>query len=283
MPAQITGYSSTPAKAYPGMLADDGAHDIGSATVDAAAPIPPGVLVLRTTGGDYAADVPAPLAVAAPSSIKTNIASSASPQALVVGDFNGSIGAGKIPLAAKIVLVLSSNAHWILSTATLSGLDENGIPVSEPLTIPAGGNTTLTSSRYYSRITGLNIPAQGGGAGTATLGTSASVTLDGGEVLGISLREHKGRLVPSASDNELWDDGSEMPVLRQGRVFVKMENAFRVGECPLVRLVAVGGEQRGAFRGSGDTDSGDSVPFRRARCLNSGAAEQYAVLDVRLI
>lgn len=282
MGVQLTGYTSAPAKAFPGLLADDGPHDIGSVSVDALAAVPPGVLILRTTGGDYAGDVPPALAAAAPSSIKTNIVSSLSVQNLVIGDFNGAIGAGKIPLAARVILVLSNNAHWLAANATLSGLDENGIPVSETLAIPANGNATLTSSRFYSRVTGLSLPAGGGTAGTATLGTSASITLDGMDVLGISLREHHARMVPSENDNENWDDGMEMPVLRQGRVYVKMENAFRAGECPLVRLVAVGAEQRGAFRGSGDTDGGDSFPFRRARVLNSGAANEFAVLEVRL-
>lgn len=282
MGVQTTGYTSAPAKAYPGLLADDGPHDIGSVSVDAATAVPPGVLVMRTSGGDYAGDVPPAAVVADVDAIKTNIASSLALQSLATGDFNGVIGAGRISPPAKIQLVLNNNANWDATVATLSGLDENGIPVSESLTIPDTGNTTLTSTRFYSRVTGLAIPAQSGVGGSATLGTSASVTLDGGDVLGVSLREHHARAVPSETDNELWDDGAEMPVLRHGRVYVKMENAFRAGECPLVRTTAGVGEQRGAFRGTGDSDSGDAIPFRRARCLNSGAANEYAVLDVRL-
>lgn len=282
MPVQTTGYTSSPSKAYPGLLADDGPHDIGSVSVDASTPVPPGVLIMRTANGDYAADVPPALPAADPDSIKTNIASSGSQQVLGTGDFNGAIGAGKILPAAKVTLTLSNHANWLATTAVLTGLDENGLPVSENLSIPANGNTTLTSTRYYSRVTGLTIPAQGGTSGTATLGTAASITLDGGDVLGVSLREHHARVTPSESDNELWDDGVEMPVLRHGRVYVRMENAFRAMECPMVRVVAGVGEQRGSFRGLGDSDAGDCVPFRRARCLNSGSAGEYAVLDVRL-
>ena len=282
MPVQTTGYTSSPSKAYPGLLADDGPHDIGSVSVDAATPVPPGVLIMRTTGGDYAADVPPALPAADPDSIKTNIGSTAGVQNLGPGDFNGVIGAGKILPAAKATLTLSNHTDWDATNATLTGLDENGLPVSETLAIPNNGNVTLTSVNYYSRVTALSIPAQAGVGGTGTLGTAAAITLDGGDVMGISLREHHARVTPSETDNELWDDGVEMPVLRHGRVYVRMENAFRAMECPLVRVVAGVGEQRGAFRGSGDTDAGDCVPFRRARCLNSGGAGEYAVMDLRL-
>ena len=81
------------------------------------------------------------------------------PQALTTSDFNGAIGAGRIFPPAKIELVLSSHADWDATSATLTGLDENGLPVSETLTIPNGGNATVTSSNHYSalRVDGASI------------------------------------------------------------------------------------------------------------------------------
>lgn len=283
MPVQTT--YTTPAKAYPGLLADDGPHDIGSASVDAVGGIAPGLLVMRTANGDYAADVP-PAVAADVDSLKTNIGSTTGVQNFVAADLNGAVGAGLISPPAKVTLALSSHADWDATNATLTGFDHNGMPVSETLAIPNGGNATVTSQNHYSRLaptgTALSIPAQAGTGGTATLGTAADVSLEGADVLGVSVREHKGRLVPSETNNEIWDDGDEMPILRRGRIYVQMENAFRAGECPMVRVVAAGAEQRGRFLGSGSTDGGDAVPFRRARTINSGSAGEFAVLQVFL-
>jgi hypothetical protein len=284
MPVQNTGYTSAPAKAYPGLLADDGPHDIGSVSVDASVAVPPGVLVMRTANGDYAGDVPPALPVADPDAIVTTKAASAGgAQVLTAGvDANGAIGAGRISPPRKLTVTLNNNANWDATVGSITYLDENGRPVTETLTIPDTGNTTLTTSGFASRWGGATIPQQSGTGATYEIGTSLQATLDGGDVLGVSLREHHTRMVPSESDNELWDDGVEMPVLKHGRVYVRMENAFRAGECPMVRVIAGVGEQRGSFRGQGDSDSGDALPFRRARALNSGSAGEFAVLDVRL-
>lgn len=275
-----TTYTEAPERAYPGGLADDGAHDIDTAIVDEADGIAPGLVVLRTSNGDRAAGFPASIGADA-DAIKTNIASAAAPQALDTSDFNGAIGAGRIFPPALIDLALSNHTDWDATSATLEGLDENGLPVSETLSIPNGGNATVTSTKYYSRVTGLTIPAQTGTGGTAQLGVSASRTLDGGDVLGVSVRTHKALASQSPDDNEVYEDEDPMPVLKQGRINVVVENAFRAGDQVLVRLVATGDERLGSVRVH-DTDSGDCVPWRRARLLNSGGAGELGRLDVRV-
>lgn len=277
-----TSVTSAPARAVAGQLADVGPNDIISARVDASAGIAPGLLVLRTSGGDAAAGFPSSIAADA-DAIKTNIGSTAGVQSFTTVDFNGVIGDDRITPPAKIDLVLSSHTDWDATNATLTGLDENGLPVSETLAIPNGGNATVTSVNYYSFVTALSMPAQTGTGGTATLGVSASRTLGGGDVLGVSVLDASKTLETSlsSSNNEVFENDTVMPVLRKGRICVVVETAFKAGDCPLVRFVATGAEQLGAFR-TGTTDSGDAIEWRAARLLNSGSAAGIGVLDVNL-
>lgn len=275
-----TSVTSAPVRAFPGQPAR-GEVDLDDARVDNVGGIAPGLVVLRTSNGDRTAgfgDISA-----APSAIKTNIASSLSVQNLVTGDFNGTIGAGRIFPPALVTLVLSNNANWDATVATLSGLDQDGLPVSESLTIPDTGNATLTSTRFYSRVTALSIPAQSGVGGTATLGVSASRTLDGGDVLGVSYLDSAKTLEASTSNanNEVYEDDTVMKVVKRGIVYVKPETAYRVGDCPLVRLIAGGGETLGRVR-TNSTDSGDCVAWRKARFVTSGIADSIGELEVFL-
>jgi hypothetical protein len=276
-----TSVLSNPEHAYPGLVTGDlHTFRLGSTIVDSpSAEIEPGKPVFRTTSGDRCASLPAAM-VADPDAIKTNIGSTAGIQNLTTADFNGVIGAGELPLPAKVVLVLSNHANWDATTAVLSGLDENGIPVSENLSIPDTGNTTLTSTKYYSRVTGLTIPAQSGTSGTATLGYAADFTLDGGQFLGLSVRTAKTRYDHAATNAENYTDEEEMPVLEEGDMFVTVENAGRAGDVLHVRLIAAGAEKIGAFRAH-DTDSGDCVPLRRLRLLESCSAGKTARARLR--
>lgn len=277
-----TTVTSAPARAVAGQLADGGPTDIISARVDAAAGIAPGLAVFRTSSGDATAGFPTSIAQDV-DAIKTTFGSTAGIQSFTTADFNGAIGAGRIFPPAKIELVLSSHADWDATSATLTGLDENGLPVSETLTIPNGGNATVTSSNHYSFVKTLTIPAQSGVGGSATLGVSATRTLGGGDVLGVSVIDASKTLESSlsSSNNEVYEDDTVMPVLRKGRICVVCETAFTAGSCPLVRLVAAGAEQLGGFR-TGTTDSGDAIEWRAARFLNSGSAAAVGVLEVNL-
>lgn len=106
-------------------------------------------------------------------------ASSLSEQTLTGSTLDGATGDDVMTEPRFITLILSSHANWDLTTAVLSGVDGNGNAVSENLTIPDGGNTTVTSTRRYLRVTSIVIPAQAGTSGTFTVGTRAIVTADG--------------------------------------------------------------------------------------------------------
>lgn len=273
-----TTVTSSPIKARPGLIT--GAPHTwkeGSTIVDSATEIKPGRPVVRTTGGDRSAGLP-PAMVADLDAIKTNIASAAGIQNLTTADFNGAIGSGRLLLAAKIVLTLVG-ADWNATNATLTGLDQDGVPVSETLAIPDNGGT-VTSTRYYSRVLTLSLPAQAGAGGTAMLGYAADFTFDGGEFLGLSVRKAKTRYDHAATNNENYTDEEEMPVLEFGEMFVQVENAGRAGDVLFVRLIAAGAEELGAFRAH-DTDGGDCVPLRRLRLEESCGAGEYARARLR--
>lgn len=111
--------------------------------------------------------------------IVATLASSLSLQTLTGATLDGAIGDDVMTAPRFITLVLSSHADWDLSTAVLTGVDGNGVVITENLAIPNGGNVTVTSTKRYLRVTSLVIPAQSGTGGTATVGTRAIVTADG--------------------------------------------------------------------------------------------------------
>lgn len=274
-----TSVLSNPEHAYPGLVTGDlHTFRLGSTIVDSpSAEIEPGKPVFRTSSGDRCAGLPAAM-VADVDAIKTNIVSSGGIQNLTTADFNGVIGAGELPLPARLTLVVAG-VDWNATSATVTGLDENGIPISETLSIPNDGGT-VNSVRYYSRVLTLSIPAQGGAGGTGTLGYLADFTLDGGQFLGLSVRTAKTRYDHAATNAENYTDEEEMSVLEEGDMFVTVENAGRAGDVLHVRLIAAGDEKIGAFRAH-DTDSGDCVPLRRLRLLESCSAGKTARARLR--
>lgn len=277
-PVQTTGYKSPPTKAYPGQLAD-GPHDIGSVCCDESAGIPPGLLVVRTSGGDLAAGLPAYPTLDADGIYTSHAASSSGAQNLTAADWDGVLAGTKFAVPQRLTVTLNNHANWDATTGSITFLDQDGVPVTESLAIPDGGNVTLTTTAFASAPpSAVSIPQQAGTAATYQIGVNAQTTLDGGHVLGVSVREHKGLVVPGFNDNEVWEEGVEFGALRDGKVYVQMESAFRAGDHPWVRLTAGVDEQKGAFRG--DADSTDCLQFKRGRLRNSGSANEFAILDV---
>jgi hypothetical protein len=273
-----TSMAQAPSAAYPGMEADSDHNRKTTAIVEETDGIAPGLVVMRGTGGDRTARLP-PAVAADADALKTNIGSTAGVQTFTGADFNGVIGTGRISPPARLDLILSSHANWDATVATIIYEDENGVRQTESLSIPDGGNATVSTTGYASRIVSLAIPAQAGTSGTATLGVSASRSLAGGDVLGVVIRSHKGLVDPASADNEVYEDECEMPVLKHGTCYVTVENAFEAGDRPLVRCVAAGAEKLGAVR-VGDSDSGDCFPWPGARLLTSGSAGALGLLYV---
>lgn len=170
-PVQTTGYKTPPSKAFPGLL-HDGEHDIVSVCCDEADGIAPGLLLVRTDGGDYAAGKPAAL-TADPNGIYTSHAASAGgAQNLTDADWDGAQAAGW-EMPRKLTLTLNSHADWDATTGSITYPDENGEPITESLTIPNGGNTVLTTTGFASGPpTAVTIPQQSGTGATYEIGTS---------------------------------------------------------------------------------------------------------------
>lgn len=279
-------YTAAPKTAYPGQLEGD-ENEMTDCVVDETTSFPfePGLVIMRDSGGDKVGTVP-PATAVDDDAIMTALATAASTQTLDT-EFDGVIALGRISPPSKITITRSSHVDQDAVTIVVTGLDENGLPVTENLAAANGGNETLTTTLYYSRVTSVVIPAQSGTGGTTKIGVSAPSgrTLDGGDVLGMSVRTQKALLDPSSSNNENYADGEIAPLLTHGLMRVACETTFRAGDIPCVRVVATAGvEKLGAIRAH-DTDSGDCIPWRRARILNSGAGAsgEMALLRVKLI
>lgn len=129
---------------------------------------------------------------------------------------------------------------------------------------------------------GLGVVRTAGGDFAAGLPTATFLVA---AFLGISLKTQKGLAVPSSDDNEVYEDESQMPVLRHGRVWVQVENAFVAGTVPFVRFAAGnGGTQLGAIRTNDDVTAtlATAVQVAGLRLLTSGAAGEFGVLEVNL-
>jgi len=99
--------------------------------------------------------------------------------------------------------------------------------------------------------------------------------------LGISVHSHKALINPGNNDNEKYEDEEVMPVLRHGRVWVRVENAFVAGAAAFVRFASgAGGTQLGAIRT--DADTATAVAVAGLRLLTSGGAAEFGLLEVTL-
>ena len=99
-------------------------------------------------------------------------ASSASSQTVTGAALDGVVGWRTMAVARHITLTLSNDSHWDATTAVLSGRDVDGNAITENLSIPNNGNTTLTTTKRFRSVTSLTIPAQSGTNGTFTLGVA---------------------------------------------------------------------------------------------------------------
>jgi hypothetical protein len=234
------------------MLADNGVNDITSKIAtdairngllcqfDAASP---------NVGGAYSpgkAKLVAQLLVDAVAILATGGASAATAQTIT--SFNGvGVGGGgaKMSPARRVTMALSNNANWSSSTAILSGYDAHGAPIRELLVIPASGNVTLTSKAFFQYVTELYIPAQGGAAGTYTLGVTADD--------GVFTRRDSGILIYNPAhepydSNDAVTAGDVCAVLLKGRIWVPCEGTVAEGDSVFVRAATVSTDIRGQFR-----------------------------------
>lgn len=213
---------------------------------------------------------PSPAAAASAVSIlASGGASSLSSQVISGTAFNGAgpgiPGADMTP-ARKINLVLSNHANWSATTAVLTGVNHLGATVSENLSIPSGGNATVSTVGYFKQITSLSIPAQGGTSGTFTIGVGAlSGTLAITDFEGFVIYDPSTDcpVVPNTAGTHELRDSYTASLLYKGAMWVNTENAVVAGAPVFVRIASGTFSQLGAVRGDADTASAIVIPNAR--------------------
>ena len=231
-----------------------------------------GLLACLTSGASTVRHL-APTASSATAFLASGGASSASPQTISGAALNGAVGTSTLRQARAVTLVLSSHADWDATTAILTGKGIDGETVVENLTIPNGGNATVTSTGLFTSVTSLYIPAQSGTGGTFTIGT--------GDAHGPIDACASGVPVFTPSRSSLtYAAGEVASLLRRGRIWVSAEEAVTEGGPVYVRMTATGDESVGAFRTT--PDSTDCALLRRARWASTTSAAGLALLELNL-
>ena len=264
-----TTYSQNPAAGYAGQLADGHPADIKTAIAEVA--IAAGIPAMHgaTTRAECrppytpdTADVDAILA--------TGGASAATAQTPSGSGLDGVVGGGELVPPRPVTLGRSNNADWDLTTALITGVDEDGATVVEPVVIPNAGNATVQTQRSFRKVTSIYIPAQSGTGGTFTAGFAAGVGAIDHLVHGVALYD-------ASREPEAYPIDYAVPCVKRGRVFVTSETSYTDGDPVYVRMVAGGGETAGHVRAT--PDSTDCGLLRRARFVGTGSAG-LAVIDL---
>ncbi len=205
----------------------------------------------------------------------------------------GVAGGYKLTPARKITVTFDSSTDWDATVAVLRGLNQNGVPVQENLNVAT--STTATSTNVYSQFVSLDVPAQTGSAGTATVGVAAvsagALTL--ADCYGVVIRQAMKTMV---NDSNLYVgpsqagiapyatgtlahyvDGDLVPCAQEGSIGVFTEEAVADQDPVYVRISASGGNVLlGAFRN--DADGGSCILVPNARFIGgweAGAAEVH--------
>jgi hypothetical protein len=115
--------------------------------------------------------------------------------------------------------------------------------------------------------------------GGKTPASAATLTTN---VLGVSVHSHKAKVTPSSSDNEIYENKCEIPVLRHGRIWVKSENAVTPASPVFVRVASgAGGTEIGAFRTGADTATAVAWTFAKFLTTTTGTNE-FVLLEVNM-
>ncbi len=238
-----------------------------------AATLTAGLVACFTSGADTVRHLEATSADPDAFATASVIGSTAANQTIAAASFDGVVASSIMRQARNVTLTLSSSTDWDATTAIVYGLDEDGAPTSENLTIPNNGNATVSGLKLFSAVTSLYIPAQTGTGGTATLGFGGVLGPLDGSVAGI---------VPfDVSRTSLTYATTEAaPLVRKGRVWVSSETAAYQGREVYVRMVAGGGESLGANRAT--PDANDCAILRGARFASTTTAAGLVLVEFNL-
>lgn len=237
-----------------------------------------------STGSGF--NQPSPSLAVDVDAIVDGLASATTEQVLEAGDLDGIVGAAVMAPGRRLTFTFNTEADWIASNITVAGEDLYGRIVTETVAVPVGGNATVTTDQYFTKVTQITVPAQDGTAGSLDVGIEA-ITLALADYLGVVMR------IPvktSLSVNSLYGElsnyslgaeghyfnGETVDVMEVGAICIYSEEAVADGDPVYVRVAAgAGGSTLGAYRN--DADSGSCVlttgKFQRN---SSGAGPAWA-------
>lgn len=259
MPLDLATYASAPAVGIAGQIARPmESRRVLSGVALAALIAGVALLADRTGGTTDGVDVFAAPAAADPDGIVAALATAATPQSLTGVALDGAVGAAEMFPPRNVTITLSSHVDYNLTTAYVRGLDEEGRPVEEAFVIPDAGNVTLTGNKFFSFVTEVYIPAQGGVGGSTQVGF--------GSKLGPLDRHFRGvSLYDATKPTGAYALADEVPFIEEGAVYVHSETAVDPTKPVYVRLVISGSEVRGQFRAT--VDANDLAQLVKARWI----------------
>ncbi len=210
---------------------------------------------------------------------------------------NGVVGGRAMQPPRRITLTLNSHADWDAGQATVTGYSAlTGQLVSENLVVPNGGNTTLTTTTYFSMVTKVVFDdasfADGGTPAvntSFTVGISAMSSLTVADFLGVVERQPLKQGVfasnlynlngmPSNAEGN-FIDGEMVDFGTKGAYWVVTEEAVSDQDPIYVRVAAgSGGSMLGAFRNDDDSSTCVLVPGRFTRSCAAGVAPAFIQL-----
>lgn len=208
--------------------------------------------------------------------VASGFGSTAGTQSFSGTALNGIVGTAKMYPARKITFVFSSHADWVATNITLVG-ELDGVSQTESIAIPNGGNATVTSTKYYDKVTSFAVPAQSGTGGTATVGVAAldaSVTLADFEGFAIYDNCLVPNTIPSQDQTGEYHDKDIVSVMQRGAMWVITENAASKNGTVHARI---SGGQLGAVRA--DTDSGAAIALTGWRFASDASANALVKIE----
>lgn len=196
---------------------------------------------------------PSPGAGALATAIVATAASATTAQNLTGAALNGATGSGYLYPARKITATLGNNANWDIGTIVVTG-ELNGVVKSETLAVPDAGNTTLTTTGYFDRVTAVAVSAMSGTGGTLTVGLAAMAALTAADFEGVALHTPLIEQDDAAVQGATIFDGRAFDVVKAGAIWVLAEQDVAPGASLFVRVASgAGGSLLGMFRGDADT------------------------------
>ena len=131
-----------------------------------------GTLAARLVGVEFSAPEPATT-----NAIKTAIASSVTPASYSGAALNGAVGGAKLSTPRKpTVTTAGGTAADAPATATFTGLDENGAVQTETVNVSQTA-ATVTATKFFSKITQIDLAAADGTGATLAFGFSKELRL----------------------------------------------------------------------------------------------------------